>query len=184
METRRLLKIAMVVGLGMIPLLGCTKVGETPAETAETGLPKMSGGASSLDELVDEFLAALLAKDRDALLELRVTGDEYMNIMIPGNVGPDEDFRFMPEEKSLYYWQSLATKSGYYREGLLENHSGIPYQRRDIKFEKGIKEYRGFKAYKRMRLEVEDPQGRIIELAAGSIVEANGRFKFTSFIRD
>src|SRR5205814_592624 len=54
---------------------------------------KLEGGSPSVDELVARFLDALGKKDAATLRRLRVTREEYLDIILPGTVPVGADRR-------------------------------------------------------------------------------------------
>jgi hypothetical protein len=78
----------------------------------------------------------------------------------------------------------MKGKSFYHREGLLRDLGGRTLEAKDVQFEKGVKHYAGYTAYKRLNAAVIDEKGERLELQTGSIAEVDGRFKFISYIRD
>jgi hypothetical protein len=144
----------------------------------------LDGGAPSLEALVGDLLAALAAKDRDALDRLRVSEREYVDVIVPGNVEPGQPPQRMPADKVGYFWASLNTKSLYWEQHLLDEFGGRAYTLKGIDYGKGEKEYAGFRAYRQLRLTLEDEQGLQRDLGTGSAVEVKGKFKFVSFVRD
>jgi hypothetical protein len=161
--------------------------GAASAETGTATQPtpdRLTGGASSLDELVARFLEALGRRDRDALEGLRVTEAEYRSIIVPGSVAPGAPPQVLSEAGLEYFWGEMSQKSAAHREAILEHFGGRPFTPVRHSFEKGIREFAGYKAYGRLRVVLRDPQGAESELRTGSIVERDGRFKFATFIRD
>jgi len=141
----------------------------------------LSDAAPSIDALLDQFVAAVGAKDMQALTRLRVTEAEYRNIIIPGNVPLGHAPRTFPEKTSKFTWSLNDTKSIYWEGALLGSFGGHQYTRKEVKYGNGIEEYAWFKAYKRVELTLVDETGREVELRTGSIAEVNGRYKFLSF---
>jgi hypothetical protein len=159
----------------------------TSARTAAAARPtpdRLTGGASSLDELVTLFLDAVSRRDRDALEALRVTEAEYRSIIVPGSVAPGAPPQVLSEEGLEYFWGEMNQKSAAHREAILEGFGGQTFTPVRHSFEKGIRDFAGYKAYGRLRVILRDDQGAEVELRTGSIVERDGRFKFATFIRD
>jgi hypothetical protein len=156
---------------------------KTAAATQATP-DRLTGGASSLDELVARFLDAVARRDRDALEGLRVTEAEYRAIIVPGSVAPGAPPQVLSEEGLEYFWGEMNQKSGAHRDAILERFGGRPFTPVRHSFEKGIRDFAGYKAYGRLRVVLRDQQGAEWELRTGSIVERDGRFKFATFIRD
>jgi hypothetical protein len=145
---------------------------------------RLTGGASSIDELIDRFVAALASGDRDRVEGLRVTETEYRSILIPGSVKPGEPPQVLSEDGLEYFWAEMSQKSAAYREAILARFGKRALTPVRHSFEKGEREFAGYKAYQRLVLVLRDDQGAEHELRTGSIVERDGVFKFASFIRD
>lgn len=153
----------------------------TPAVVA---VDRLTGGAVSVDELIDRFVAALAAGDTAAVEALRITEAEYRGVLIPGSVAPGEPPQVVSEQGLEYFWTEMSQKSAAHRAAILARFGGRPLTRVRYSFDKGEREFAGYKAYQRLRLVLRDEQGQEVELGTGSIVERDGVFKFASFIRD
>lgn len=158
--------------------------GAVAAVRDATPVARVTGGAPTLDALVERFLAALRAGDRAALEALRLTKDEYVHLVMPGHVAPGEPPQRLSPEAAEYFFDVMDGKSAYFREALVARHAGRNLRLRSVTFDKGIADYAGHRSYKRAVLVLEDEDGRELELRTGSVVERDGRFKFASFIRD
>lgn len=154
------------------------------AGAASGSVSRLRGGASSMEALVADLLAALEGGDRDALAALRVTREEYLDIVLPGHVKPGEPAQALNPEAAGYFWGVLDTKSFYFEKALLERFTGRHLEVVEVGFEKGVADYAGHRAHKRIALKLRDADGRTVDLRAGSVIERDGRFKFESFIRD
>jgi hypothetical protein len=152
---------------------------------AITGHAKLADAASSSEALFDRFLAALAAKDPDALHRLRVTEAEYRDIMLPGSVPEGQPLRKPTPDLADFAWGRLNTRSSYYEQYLLQAFGGRHLKVKAVKYDKGEGRYASYAAHRQVRLEVEDENtGEIGELATGSVIEMDGAFKFISYIRD
>lgn len=178
---RRMIPLGVVVLALGIGIAGITGGAIRPSDSP---VPRLRGGAKSMEELLDRFQRGLEAKDRGALIDLRVTKDEYQNVIVPGSVKPGEPPQVLGEEAGEYYYSLLHTKSLYNRKALLREFGGKKLSVRSYRFEKGEKEYAEYRAYRRLVMDVVDGDGRSYELQTGSIAEVDGRFKFISYIRD
>jgi hypothetical protein len=165
-------------------LSGTTVNGAHVARPEPRPHPPLSGGASSVDELLGKFVAARAAHDRDALEALRVDELEYRKIIMPGSAEPGRAPQKLSPAADEYFWQSLNGKSTYHRQGLLHAYGGRRYEIRDVQWQKGIKDHLWFRCYDRLELTVVDDGGAEHVIATGSVAEVDGRFKFISFIRD
>ena len=172
--------VLIVLGIGLAGVTG----GEIRPEKEEVAPPRLVGGASSIQELLDQLIAGLEASDRGALSALRVSEDEYRNVIVPGSVKPGEPPQILSEEASEYFYGVLHGKSQYNRNALLREYGGKKLEVKSYSFEKGEKQYANYKAYRRLEMEVVDEEGKFFELRTGSIAEVDGRFKFISYIRD
>ncbi len=144
----------------------------------------LHGGASSTDELIQRLLVSLRDNDATALRTLRVTQDEYLEVILPGSVKPGEPLRRWPEEATRYFWGELDSKSLYSEEALLQLFGGHTYRVKDVRWDKGTQQYATYQAYKQLRLDLVGDDGQEAHLETGSIAEVDGRFKFISFRRD
>jgi hypothetical protein len=145
---------------------------------------KLQNSAPSIEVLVERFLAAIAAQDRQALHHLRVTEAEYLETILPGNVPKGQALRDWPADVKRFYWNLLNDKSAVYEAHLLTVFGGRRYRAKSMAYDKGTQEYATYNAYKQLRLELEDSEGTSMRLATGSIAEVNGKFKFISFVRD
>lgn len=175
--------LALVVVVGIAADF-TARVGSAPETNAAVHRPRVAGGAASMDELLARFLAALRAKDRGALEELRFTEDEYRHVILPGHVQKGEPPQRVGEKASEYFYAEANTKSFYHRESLLHRFGGRSYTVKSYRFLKGVEELAGYTAYWRLALTLVDEEGNEVELHTGSIGEVDGRFKFASYIRD
>lgn len=140
--------------------------------------------APSLDELVGRLLTALETKDKDALRRLRVTRREYVKIIMPGFVEPGAAPRLIAPSENEFWWSMLDTKCQYSELAILSEFGGRRYDVKEIKFLKGTEQYAWYTAYKRIELTLVATDGTEATLQMGSVVEANGAFKFVSYVRD
>ena len=144
----------------------------------------LRGGATSVEELVNRFLDALGKKDGKALRALRVDRDEYVELILRGNVPVGAPLRDWPKEMNEYWWGVLHTKSVYSEANILAGFGGHHYRLKHFDFTKGSRQYATYTAYKQVQVTVEDEAGTEKDIRTGSIAEVNGRYKFISFIRD
>lgn len=174
------LRIAAVllVVVGLVQALS-----SAPVSASAPGL-RLSGGADSVDELLQRFLAALRENDSKKLRALRVTEREYRELVVPGNVKPGDPPQILSGEASEYFWQQMNQKSAYHETSLLDRHAGRTYTIEGYSFEKGHKRYAGHQAWRRLALDVKNENGGAGQIRTGSIIERDGRYKFVSFIRD
>lgn len=177
---RRTLLLALVV----LATGAAAARGAAGAECGATVPSRVTGGASTLDGLVERFLVALREGDRETLEKLRLTRDEYICLVMPGHVPPGEPAQRLNPEAAAYFFAVFDTKSRYSREALVKRFAGRALELRGVGFEKGVVDYAGHRAYRRTVLRLVDESGRELELRTGSVVERDGRFKFASYTRD
>lgn len=152
--------------------------------TGEKRTARLAGGASSVDELIDKFAAALRTKDKEKLRSLRVSQDEYLKVILPGSIDEGAPRPRYTQEEQEYFWGLLNGKSVYVEANLMSSWGG-----RDIKvtahdFRRGTKKYADYTAYKQLILKFKDGEGNEDAMKIGSIAELDGRFKFISYVRD
>lgn len=144
---------------------------------------ELTGAASSQTELIERLLAALAAKDLDALHALRATESEWKAMyewQVPVGAPP----RTSPAKVQDLAWGILNTKSLYYERYLMAVYGGRNWQVKAVSFKKGTGEWAGYRVHRQLRLAVVSDDGKETVLATGSIVDIDGRFKFGSFVRD
>jgi hypothetical protein len=146
--------------------------------------PGFRGGAGSVPELIDHFLLALREKDRAALQGLRITENEYRDIILPGSVQPGEPPRRMTADWVTFLWGSLNVKSGYKERDLLTALGGRKLALRDVSFARGERKYAGYRAYSQLDLKLAADDGAEQTLELGSIAEVGGRLKFIGYARE
>ncbi len=184
MRVRRLLVAGAALAAVLAVVAGRAPSRHEAVPAAGASPHGLSGGASSIDELVDRMLGALERRDGQALDELRVTESEYREWIVPGSVEPGARLQALGDEASRYFWETLDTKSRFHRQALLQGFGGRKLEVVERSFEKGSKQFANHVAHRRLVLRVRDEGGREEELHTGSIAEVDGRFKMISFIRD
>lgn len=185
MKLARISLLVVVVGFAAFAVLGGTTVNGSVAVGKSTAPhPPLSGGASSVDELLGRFVAALEANDGKALEALRVDENEYRKIIMPGSVKPGQPPQKLSAAADQYFWESLNTKSLFGGRALLAGYAGRKYRVTNVTWLKGIDEYAWYRCYDRLELTMVDENGEEHVLNTGSVADVGGRFKFISFIRD
>jgi hypothetical protein len=180
-------KIVRTLTLATLAVVGIAQIqGSATAKTPAAGERRLeiNNGASSVDELVGRFLEALRTRDKDNLRALRVTRDEYINVILAGSVPEGSALRQWPDDINEYWWSVLHTKSVYVEDNLLAGYGGQRFKLKKIDYRRGIGTYATHTAYKQLSLDVEDEVGVEHEIRIGSVAEVSGQFKFISFIRD
>jgi hypothetical protein len=171
---------ALVSAAVMIACVACsdTPTTSTAAAAVRTSSRQLSGGAASIDALLDQFVQAVAANDAAGLQRLRVTEAEYRQIIIPWTVEEGQPPRNIPEESASLYWRMLDTKSRDMSRFLLEQFGGKPLTRKAPTYTKGVQKYAGYTAYGQVRLPVTDDHGQELLLRTGTIAEVSGQYKF------
>ena len=117
-------------------------------------------------------------------LTLAESRREYVKIIMPGFVPPGAEPRLVAPSENDFWWSMLDTKSKYSELAILSRLGGRRYSVKDVTFLKGTEEYAWYTAHKRILLTLQDDDGAQTTLQMGSVVEANGEFKFVSYTRD
>lgn len=171
-------QVFRIGGVALLVLCGLAALGG-----AKTGPVKLqlTNGAPSVDVLLDEFVAAVSAKDEAGLHRLRLTEAEYRDIIIPGTVKEGEPLRKVDATPSEFFWRMLNQKSEDVGHVIIERFGGQHYKRKDVTFTKGVRTFALYKAIGEVRLNLEDEQGVEKVLPTGTIAEVNGRFKFIGY---
>jgi hypothetical protein len=140
--------------------------------------------APSLDALVSRLMQALATNDAGELRRLRVTRREYTKIIMPGFVAPGTAPRLVAPDENEFWWSMLDTKSRYSELAILDQFGGKRFTVERMTFIKGTEQYAWYTAHKRILLTLRAEDGAEATLQMGSVVEANGAFKFVSYTRD
>ena len=141
-------------------------------------VPQFQGGATSVDALLDDLLAAVAAHDEAALNRLRVTEEEYRTIIVPGTAEPGQPPRKISDHVSEYFWHMLDAKSRDLTYAALGQFGGQQLTRREVRYTKGVKQYQGYTALGEVRMQVVNTNGEKQEFRSGTIAEVGGRYKF------
>ena len=145
---------------------------------------RLADGEPSIDSLLEKFRGALVTNDKTALRRLRVTEDEYRNLIMPGSVDPGTPRPSYNEQASRYFWGILNGKSIYTEANLLHEFGGKDFAIDSVEYRKGVKKYRDYTAYKQLTLMVKHPGEESERMRIGSIAEVDGQYKFISYVRD
>lgn len=158
-------------------------VAEERAAPPNTGPPiALSGGAPSIEALIDEFLDAVERKDSGAMHRLRVTKDEYLEIIVPGTVGKGESPRRISEQPREFFWALTDRKSQFAADNIVEHFGGLHFTAHTLRFSKGSSAYLWYTTYGQVRLDLRTPENPdVLHLRTGSIAEVDGRYKFLAF---
>jgi hypothetical protein len=174
---------AVIVGLLAVSASGGS-TGESPSSNTPSAY-HLAGGESSIDGLLDKFRHALETKDKQLLRQLRVTRQEYLDIIMPGSVDENQPRATYNDTARNYFWGILNGKSIYVEANLLYDFGGKPLKVTSVEYRHGIKRYRDYTAYKQLMLTIDDGSGNPPgQMKIGSIAEINGEYKFISYVRD
>jgi len=144
-----------------------------------------SGGESSVDDLVAKMFEALEKKDLEALEILRVSKDEYQQIVAPGGFKPGAKPKIYSPEVQKYFWDDLNYKSQLYAKNLVRDFGGRTFSSRKVRFSRpSPQKYGWYQVYGELRVDLENPPSMPEELQTGTIVEFQGRYKFIAFMYD
>jgi hypothetical protein len=177
----------MVLAVALLVLTGGCSSGndDVTAKVADAGAKPpitLTGGAPSIDTLLDEFLAAVEQKDKDALHRLRLTKAEYTEIIVPGEVPTGQPPRQTFEQVNDVFWGMLDTKSRYTADAIVNDFGGRHYVERQLELTYGNpREWAWYTGHGEVRLRLKDETGQPYELRTGWIAEVDGRFKFIGF---
>ena len=141
-------------------------------------------GEPSIDSLLEKFRQALVTNDKTLLRRLRVSEDEYRNLILPGSVEPGTPPGSYSEQASQYFWGILNGKSIYVEANLLHEFGGKDFAIDSVEYRKGVKKYRDYTAYKQLTVMVKHPGEEPESMKIGSIAEVDGKYKFISYVRD
>jgi hypothetical protein len=151
--------------------------------TASTDFAKppfgFTGGKSSKEELVQAYLDAIYRQDEKALHALRVTKDEYQQIIVPGSVDRGKPPRHVSDTVQKYFWEQLDYKSVLYQEMLFKRFADRKIENYEIVFTKDPREYDWFKAWGETRIDYEHNLRTAVP--SGWIAEVEGQYKFLGF---
>ncbi|MDX2168474.1 MAG: hypothetical protein SF182_15475 [Deltaproteobacteria bacterium] len=164
-------------------------LGARPGAAAETSPPtgsrppiSFTAGAPSVDALIDELLDAIARNDKDAMHRLRVTKDEYLQIIVPGTVEKDQAPRQLTEQPREFFWSLNDRKSRYAADSILARFGGRTPLSHQLRFSRGTTEYLWYTARGQVRLDLTFADAPLPEeLRTGTIAEVDGRYKFLAF---
>jgi len=176
---RRILSAAALLGL-LAPRLGAS---EPATAVQHPAAHELRDGGTSVQQLVEKLLVALKQNDEGALRNLRVTEDEYREIILPGSVEPGKPPRQLVEDWIEFGWNSLEEKNRHAERAMLDRLGGKDLTLRRVTFE-GERRYAGYTAYRLPRLQLSNPGAEDLSIETGSIAEVDGRYKFIGFLRN
>lgn len=165
------------LGLIVVGVAGCAAMRPTPR-------PPFAGFPSE-EALLDEFVAAVGAKDKIALDQLRVTATEYRDVIIPGSVPVGKTMQGpLTETKFNYFWSMLNTKSRDYAVVILNDFGGHNWRRTRHWHTKEPQQFTGYRGLGEVRIAVVDDAGLTATVRTGFIADVAGQYKFIGFEYD
>lgn len=181
---RRALGGALVLGLVMM-CAGCSR---SAARTqSEEGTPLSAHEEEVVrraEALLGEVAAALCRQDRQRLVELAVTEQEYREIILPGSGRPGDRPVRMPPQKADFFTRLHRTKSGYALSVLLAACPLGALRFESAQLPAKLEERAGYKVFRDARLLFRDRNGDPVELRAGSVVAFGPEVKMLSYFTD
>lgn len=141
----------------------------------------LTGGAESVDALIDQFLAAVKAGDFKALYQLRLTKEEYCNIVVPGEVPKGQPPRQTFEKVNDLFFGMLDTRSQYAAQAIVGVFKDREFVKREVRMTEPKREFAWYTAIGEVRIDLTQADGRPSELRTGWIAEVDGRYKFIGY---
>jgi hypothetical protein len=181
-ESRKFFRSVRAITLALVGALVASPSSAAVPQPDRVRLDRAA--APSMDDLIARLLRAFETKDAAAVRQLRVTRREYLKIIMPGFVEPGAQPRVVGKQESEFWWSVLDGKSLYTELALLNDLGGRRFTVKDVTFLKGVKSYAWYTTHGRILLTLADESGEERQLQMGSVVEANGAFKFVSYTRD
>lgn len=134
-----------------------------------------------MDALLDRFIEAVQRSDKEALNSLRLTREEYEEIIVPGRVPPGSPPRQVTRMVTRHFWEMLDYKTSLFVDVLLERFGGKTLERGEVRFTKKPESYDWYRTWGQVRQTATEPDGTVHVVKTGSIAEVGGRYKFVSF---
>ena len=141
----------------------------------------LSGGAESVDALLDRFLAAVKAGDFKALQQLRVSETEYTHIIVPGEVAKGQPPRQTFKKVNDVFFGLLDTRSQYAAQAIVGAFKDKDFVRREVRMTEPRREFAWYTAIGEVRIILTQADGQQSELRTGWIAEVDGQYKFIGF---
>ena len=150
---------------------------------------QLSNTSSSIDEISRKVLAAVEKKDLKELESMRVTEQEFREIIFPGlPIGKIEQWK----KNFDFVWGDVNTKNTYGLRYMLDSYGGKKFSYVKTIFKKGETTYelestfpfwkQSYKGYEDARIIAKDETGKETELKMyGGVIEYKGRYKIMSF---
>jgi len=175
---------AMLMAALLVVTASRASTGESPSSNTPSEYHFVDA-EPSIDSLIEKFRHALETKDKQLLRQLRITRNEYLDLIMPGSVDEGQPRVTYNETAGNYFWGILNGKSIYIEANLLYDFGGKPLKVTSVEYRRGIKRYRDYTAYKQLMLTIDDGSGNPPEhMKIGSIAEINGQYKFISYVRE
>lgn len=175
---RRNMKIGVMTGLsflfGSFFLTGNHERTDSPSSKQER---QLAGAKASPEVLARHFLEVLSRGDRQEILGLALTEEEFREFVYP--VLPASRPGSNLSAEFLWSQTQLRSLGGFSKT---MKHAGKPYELLEVIVREGKREYEGFSIHRGVSLRVRDETGSVSEWKLfGSIIEMNGGFKIYSF---
>jgi hypothetical protein len=167
-----------------ILLIGCSALAPRTSGQRSNARGSLQDGARSIDDLVQHFVLAIRQNDEGALRNLRVNEEEYRDVILPGSAAPGEPPRAYAPDLVEFLWGSLDVKNRYGERDLLKAYGGRMLTLEKSSFQRGVREYAGYTAHRRLALTLLDEQRKEVRFEVGSVAQVGDRYKFISFMRD
>jgi hypothetical protein len=138
----------------------------------------LEAAASSPEELVRGFLAALSHDDLDQVRRLAVTEEEFATYIWPElpAAAPDRNLTVQ------FVWNNMNVRSQSNLRHLMDALGGQRLELEELRFTGKTTEYATYRIHRNSELVVRDRTGKIsIGRLFGSVLELDGQFKILSF---
>jgi hypothetical protein len=144
-----------------------------------TGSRRLDSAQSSAESLARLSLNYIASGNINALKQLRITKQEYCNILWPELPGSR-----VPNLPCDFAWDQATLRSNGGFNEMLAEHRRKQYQFISMRV-RGVEQYQTFKALKEPYIKIRDEQGIEREIRMfGSILELDGQYKLFSFVSD
>jgi len=147
--------VALIIGMCVMGAAGMAMTRGALSRDARVDF-RLVDGERSIDGLMDKFRSALETKDRALLHRLRVTREEYLQIIMPGSVDEGQPRAKYDAQAEQYFWSILDTKSVYGESNLIHEYGGKPLTLKGVEYRRGVKKYRDYTAYKQLTVTFDD----------------------------
>jgi hypothetical protein len=142
---------------------------------------ELENAAASSDELVQRFVVALEAADREALVRLVMNRSEFGYLYYEHTCYTRPPFELPPE----VLWFQMQNRSGRGLTRLLDRLAGEPLGYLGYHCPEAAREEGPNRLWPDCMVRITSPQGESVEARLfGSILERDGRFKFVSYANE